>query len=172
MGVLFDQLGICYLTFAVLYTLLFFSACAIVWAHRSQPVIRMRKPMQMLGALVLLHMYLVICLLAYPLNDRFPCTAEYWIMAVYLPSGIGLYQASNQRLLITSRKQIDLSKGLFPVMKRHTRFLRLLVDLPGKWRSIVWRYDFWVYTFLIVQVSTLLRTSKTFFECVVLMSCH
>lgn len=170
MPLLLDGPGILYVTFAFSYTLLFSSACAIVWFHRSLPLIRMRKPVQMLGALVLLHMYLVLCVLTYPMNGKYPCTAEYWVMAVYLPSGIGLYQASNQRLLITSRKQINLSKGLFPVMKRHTRFIRLLADLPGKWRSIVWRYDFWVYTFLIVQVSTLLRTFETFFECVVLIS--
>ncbi|SLM40472.1 Regulator of G protein signalling superfamily [Lasallia pustulata] len=106
----------------------------------------------MLGALVVLHVYLVVVLLAYPLNGIFPCVAEYWVMAMYFPCGVGLFQASNQRLLIISRKQIDLAKGFFPVLRRHTRVIRLLADLPGKWRGRVWRYDFWFDVGFVLQM--------------------
>ena len=170
MVLLLDGLGIFYITFAALYSSLFFSGCAIVWMHRSLPLIRMRNPVQMLGALVLLHVYLVLCLLAYPLNGMFPCDAEYWVMAIYFPCGIGLFQASNQRLLIISREQMNLAKGVFPAMKRHTHIIRLLADFPARWRAMVWRYKFWVYIGLVFQVGFLLGTCRILFEWLILMS--
>ena len=110
----------------------------------------------MLTSLIFMHVYLVLCLFAYSLNGKYPCDAEYWIMAVYFPFGIGLFQASNQRLLIYSRKQTNLGAGIFSVKRRHSHIIHLLADLPGKWRAMTWKYDLYFTIGLIVQVSSFL----------------
>ena len=46
------------------------------------------------------HVYMIMVLIAYPLYDAFSCSIEFWIMSLYLPIGIGLFQAANQQLCI------------------------------------------------------------------------
>jgi hypothetical protein len=33
------------------------------------------------------------------MNGTYPCVAEYWIMSIYLPLGIALFQANSMQLL-------------------------------------------------------------------------
>ncbi|KAL8818978.1 MAG: hypothetical protein Q9223_002498 [Gallowayella weberi] len=65
----------------------------------------MRKIPMAIAAVLVLHVYLFLVLIVYPLNGHFPCNAEFWIMSIYLPIGIGLFQAQNQQLLLISRGQ-------------------------------------------------------------------
>lgn len=103
-----DGYGIGYIVFTILYTLAFFAGCGAVWYHRNHPVVRMRKISLAIISLLMLHTYLVIILLLYPWNGYWPCAAEFWVMSIYLPIGIGLFQAQNQQLLLISRGQNEL----------------------------------------------------------------
>lgn len=106
----FDGYGISLVVFILLYSVFFYAACIFLWLQRNNPAIRMRKiPLALLSILVL-HVYLVLVFVVYPLNGTFPCGVEFWIMSIYLPIGIGLFQAQNQQLLIVSREQ-NLLKG-------------------------------------------------------------
>lgn len=100
-----DGWGITQIAFAVLYTLFLLVCIWILWQWRTHPVIRMRKPALTISAVLVLHVYIVLALLVYAWNGHFPCTAEFWIMSIYLPIGIGLFQAQNQVLLLVSRGQ-------------------------------------------------------------------
>ena len=107
----FDGYGISLIVVIVLYSIFFYAACIFLWLQRKNPAIRMRKiPLALLSILVL-HVYLVIIFVVYPLNGTFPCGLEFWVMSIYLPIGIGLFQAQNQQLLIVSREQ-NLLKGI------------------------------------------------------------
>lgn len=101
----FDGWGIILTVFATLYTLFLLGCTSVIWQWRNHPVIRMRKPALAISAVLVLHVYLVLILLVYPWNGHFPCAAEFWIMSIYLPIGIGLFQAQNQVLLLISRGQ-------------------------------------------------------------------
>lgn len=103
-----DGLGISYLVFAALYSIIFFTMCGMVWHYRKHPIVRMRKIGLALSSVLILHVYLVTVLIVYPLNGNFPCDVEFWIMSIYLPIGIGLFQAQNQQLLLVSRGQNKL----------------------------------------------------------------
>lgn len=106
----FDGYGISLIVFILLYSVFFYAACIFLWLQRNNPAIRMRKmPLALLSILVL-HVYLVLVFVVYPLNGTFPCGVEFWIMSIYLPIGIGLFQAQNQQLLIVSQEQ-NLLKG-------------------------------------------------------------
>lgn len=104
----YDGLGISYIVFAVVYSLVFYAMCGIVWYYRKHPIIRMRNIGLALSSIFILHVYLFLVLLAYPLNGNYPCDVEFWIMSIYLPIGIGLFQAQNQQLLLVSREQSKL----------------------------------------------------------------
>jgi hypothetical protein len=54
---------------------------------------------------VFLHIYLVKILLAYTTNGHFLCSAEFWIMSIYLPFGIALFQANVTQLRSIAEQQ-------------------------------------------------------------------
>ncbi len=96
----FDGYGISLIVVIVLYSIFFYAACAFLWLQRNNPAIRMRKIGLALLSVLVLHVYLVLVFLVYPLNASFPCGLEFWVMSIYLPLGVGLFQAQNQQLLI------------------------------------------------------------------------
>ena len=98
------------MVFIVGYTILFFTGCAYLWQHRDHPIIRMRKIGLALLSVLILHVYLFMVFMAYPLNGLYPCNVEFWAMSLYLPIGLGLFQAQNQQLLLVSRGQDQLMK--------------------------------------------------------------
>lgn len=64
----------------------------LIW-NRNLPFIKIRNiPLAILSTLFL-HIYLIKICLAYTTNGHFLCSAEYWIMSIYLPFGIALFQA-------------------------------------------------------------------------------
>ena len=103
-----DGLGVSLIVFITIYTVVFFTACAYLWYQRNHPVVRMRKISLTLTSIIILHFYLYLIFIVYPLNGLFPCGVEFWAMSLYLPVGIGLFQAHNQQLLIVSRGQNQL----------------------------------------------------------------
>ena len=134
----FDGYGIGYIVFAILYTLLFLAGCSYVWLHRDAPVIRMRNIPLSLASISILHVYITAVFIVYPLNGAFPCQAEFWIMSLYLPIGIGLFQAQNQQLLNVSRQQNMLAKDrqvYKPILQKAHG-----IGTPSYW---IWRFKIW-----------------------------
>lgn len=134
-----DGYGITYVVFTMLYSIIFYAACTYLWVQRNHPVVKMRKMNLALLSLLVLHVYVVLVLLAYTINGAYPCDVEFWIMSIYLPIGIGLFQAQNQQLLIVSREQNqlvrsdELYKPLFPNQGRG-------IGGPNYW---AWRFKLW-----------------------------
>ncbi|KAL8993040.1 MAG: hypothetical protein Q9169_006640 [Polycauliona sp. 2 TL-2023] len=123
-GANLDGWGILQLVFAIGYTLVLLVLCGMLWKQRNHPIIRMRKIPMAIAAVLVLHVYVIIVLIVYPLNAYFSCNAEFWIMSIYLPIGIGLFQAQNQQLLLISRgQQVLLTKdGYKPLPSGKTRW--------------------------------------------------
>ncbi|CAD6587062.1 MAG: hypothetical protein ASARMPRED_002979 [Alectoria sarmentosa] len=115
-----DGYGISNIVFIVMYSLCFYSACLFTWIYRHHPVLRMRNVPLMLLSVLTMHVFTFAVFVVYTMNGAFPCQVEYWCMCLYLPIGIGLYQAYNQQLLIVSRGQAalitkeELFKPIFP----------------------------------------------------------
>lgn len=104
----FDGYGISQLAFAVVYTVVLYGACIYLWMIRHHPIVKMRRVGLMTMAVLVLHVYLFLVFTAYFLNGTWPCSVVFWIMSVYLPTGIGLFQVANQQLLVVSRQQTHL----------------------------------------------------------------
>lgn len=94
-----DGLGITYISIAAVWTLVLIIGSFFVIYNRDLPFLRIRNVPLSLGGVATLHVYLVLCMVAYVLNGNFPCPTEFWVMSIYLPLGIALFHASNTQLL-------------------------------------------------------------------------
>lgn len=106
-----DGLGMTYISIVVVWTCLLVPVAIFLVKNRHLPFLRMRNIPLAIGAVATLHVYWILSLIAYVLNGYFPCTTEYWIMSIYLPLGIALFQASNSQLLSIATAQKKYTQG-------------------------------------------------------------
>ena len=156
-----DGYGISHIVIVVAYSICFYAACIFLWNYRRYPLVSMRNIPLLLLSLLILHVYLVIIMIMYTLNGSFPCQIEYWTMNLYLPIGIGLFQAQNQQLLVVSRRQArmivtdELYKPFLPKTGRGIGGLRYWIfRLKRWWRGIneETKYQGFIFAGIIVQV--------------------
>ena len=96
-----NALGITYVVAAIFYTALLAGEIYILCRYRSAFCIRIRGLEVTLTSVASLHVYLIIVLLVYPLNGNWPCPAEFWVMSIFLPTGMAIFQCEQLlRLLV------------------------------------------------------------------------
>ncbi|KAK5073254.1 hypothetical protein LTR64_000334 [Lithohypha guttulata] len=100
-----DGLGWTYVGIATFWTIVLLTGIAFLVPKRNLPFLRIRNVPLAVSAVATLHVYWVLCMLAYVLQGFFPCGTEYWIMSIYLPLGIALFQACNTQLLYIANLQ-------------------------------------------------------------------
>ena len=81
-----DRVGKTYIVLIVLWSSVVAAGLCVLLRHRELPFIKFRKVWLVCVALGLLHLQLVFDMLMYPLNGVLPCSLEYWIMSLCLPS--------------------------------------------------------------------------------------
>lgn len=94
-----DGLSMTYITIATVWTIVLLMGIAFLVSKRNLQFLRIRNVPLAVSAVATLHVYWVLCMIAYALEGFFPCATEYWIMSIYLPLGIALFQACNTQLL-------------------------------------------------------------------------
>jgi len=105
----FNGLGYTLIGVATAWTTILAGGMVFLVINRRLPFLRIRSIPLAVGAVALLHVYWVLCLLAYVLNGNFPCAMEFWIMSIYLPLGVALYQATNTQLLHVAALQSEIA---------------------------------------------------------------
>lgn len=131
-----DSVGQLYLGILCSWTALLAAGMAFLYVNRDLQFLRIRNISLGISAVCVLHVYWMLCMLVYVLNGYFPCGLEFWIMSIYLPLGIGLYQATSTRLLYVAGLQqqymasapVSTEKGNVPTKGLRRYLLR--------WRSI------------------------------------
>ncbi|ETI22891.1 hypothetical protein G647_04685 [Cladophialophora carrionii CBS 160.54] len=103
-----DDLGKFYAGFIVAWTVILYAGVAFLIVNRNLAFIKIRNQPLAVAAVSFLHVYLVKIFLAYTTNGHFLCSAEFWIMSIYLPFGIALFQANLAQLRSISDQQRDL----------------------------------------------------------------
>ncbi|KAJ9631233.1 hypothetical protein H2204_008318 [Knufia peltigerae] len=111
-----DGLGFLYVGIVIAWTCLLIPAAIFLVRNRHLPFLRMRNIPLAVSAVAVLHVYWVLCMIAYVLNGFFPCATEYWIMSIYLPLGIALFQATNTQLFAIATAQKRYILGDIGVM--------------------------------------------------------
>ena len=160
----FDGYGISTIVVGTIYSLCFYAACIYLWFYRKHPVVRMRNVPLLLMSLLTLHVYLYFLFFGYVMNGTFPCQVEFWCMSLWLPAGIGLFQAQNQQLLVVSLQQQrllateELYKPLPPRKGRGSvNYWRFRMKCWWREASSTRRYELFVTLGIVVQVD---MTSK------------
>ncbi|KAE8833111.1 hypothetical protein CFE70_004161 [Pyrenophora teres f. teres 0-1] len=106
-----DPLGIGYIVMAITYTFVLFTELYLLHRYRHAFCVRLRNIRVVFAAVLMLHIYLVLVLLVYPWNGLFPCAAEFWIMSVFLPSGMAFFQACNAKVLTAYESQRRMTRN-------------------------------------------------------------
>ncbi|KAE8364082.1 hypothetical protein BDV27DRAFT_117909 [Aspergillus caelatus] len=101
-GGIFDSLGKFYVSVAIVWSVALLVGSVFLVVNRHEQCIRIRNLPLALSAVSCLHIYWILCMLAYTMAGEYPCGVEYWIMSVYLPLGIALFQANSMQLLSVS----------------------------------------------------------------------
>jgi hypothetical protein len=131
-----DFLGKLYASIAIAWTVVLLVGISWLVCHRHSPIIKMRNIPLAVAATGFLHVYLVKIFLAYTANGHFLCSAEFWIMSIYLPFGIALFQANMVQLLSISNQQRKLLEGdriSIRELPQHPLGIR---GLWSRWRSL------------------------------------
>lgn len=153
----FDDLGKFYVSFTVIWTVILCTGMGWLVLNRHLSFLKIRNIPLAIAATGTLHVYLIKILLAYTANGHFPCTAEFWIMSIYLPLGIALFQANMVQLQSISVQQQRLLDGqsLFPQAEA-TQRRRGIRGLWIKWRAmtVVKRTEILIAVGMVVQVSS------------------
>ncbi|RGP62720.1 gpcr, gprk-type [Fusarium sporotrichioides] len=104
-----DRIGIFYITFCVVWTLLVISGMIFCWINRNNSLLRLRGLALSFSAIVLLHLYWILGQIVYPIAPSIPIVLaydiQYFFMGIWFPLGIALFHASNSRLLHVAKMQ-------------------------------------------------------------------
>ncbi|SPO07738.1 uncharacterized protein DNG_10433 [Cephalotrichum gorgonifer] len=104
-GVAFDGVGVFYSVLSIVWTGVLISGMVFLYRRRDMPLLRIRSLPLSFGAVILLHLYWLAVQLGYVYGSLMAASIEYWIMSIYVPCGIGLFQASNSQFLHVSSAQ-------------------------------------------------------------------
>jgi hypothetical protein len=104
-GVGWDGVGIFWSVLAIIWTCVLFSGMLFLWSKRNMPMLRIRSLPLSFGAVFCLHLYWLAVQLGYVYGALMPTAIEFWIMSIYFPFGIALFQASNSHFLHVSEAQ-------------------------------------------------------------------
>lgn len=82
-----------------------FGAMTFLYLRRDMPILRIRGLPLSFAAVFLLHCYWLAVQAGYIYGVLMPETAEFWIMGIWFPFGVALFQASNSRFLYVAKAQ-------------------------------------------------------------------
>ncbi|CAI7610076.1 unnamed protein product [Penicillium glandicola] len=155
-GPIFDSLAKFYVSAAIVWTSAILAGSAFLIVNREEQCIRIRNLFLALSAVACLHVYWILCMVAYSMGDKYPCVAEYWIMSIYLPLGIALFQANSMQLLSVFGIQEKLLFGAQQPYRPHladrAKFSKRSL-FQWKQLNLVQRTELGIAVGMVVQVS-------------------
>ncbi|SRR6266536_2146837 len=131
-----DFLGKLYASIAITWTIVLLAGISWLVRNRHLPIIKMRNIPLAVAASSFLQAYLVKILLSYTTNGHFLCSVEFWIMSIYLPFGIALFQANMVQLLSIRNQQQKLLEGDRLSIRELPQYPRGVHGLWARWRSL------------------------------------
>lgn len=112
-----DDLAKAYAGFIVAWTIILYIGVGWLIKNRDLPHVKIRNVPIAVTSVSCLHLYLVKIVLAYTTNGHFLCSLEFWIMSIYLPLGIALFQANLVQLHSISDQQRKLATSAGSISK-------------------------------------------------------
>ncbi|KAK0658019.1 hypothetical protein B0T16DRAFT_341025 [Cercophora newfieldiana] len=106
-----NSIGIFWITLACVWTVLLASGMVYLYRKRHTPTLRIRGLPLTFAGIVLLHLYWATVQSGYVIGPLAPEVAEFWIMGIWYPFGIALFQAGNSQFLHIAKAQSRFAKA-------------------------------------------------------------
>lgn len=100
-----DSVGWTYIGVAIGWSVVLAGGIIYLHINRHLPCLQIRNLPLVFIAVFFLHAYNTACLLGYVIGPLVPCAAEYWVMSIYLPFGVAMFQAANTQFLHVASRQ-------------------------------------------------------------------
>ncbi|KAK1752778.1 hypothetical protein QBC47DRAFT_62761 [Echria macrotheca] len=100
-----DSIGVWWICFGAIWTFFLVLGMVFLYRKRHMPTLRMRGLPLTFAGIVLLHLYWCTVQIGYSVGPLAPEVAEFWIMSIWYPFGIALFQAGNSQFLHIARAQ-------------------------------------------------------------------
>ncbi|KAI9847341.1 MAG: hypothetical protein M1838_000925 [Thelocarpon superellum] len=131
-----SKLGVAYVVVNAVWMCMVLAGIFGLYYFRKHEYIRKRNPFLIITAVFMIQIYVTAMLMINPLNGSYPCILNYWVMSIYFPLGIALFQAANLQLLSVSAMQRELRAQ---PLRRPTHFTSddlTLAKLRARWQSM------------------------------------
>lgn len=109
-GAILDALGCIYMALALAWTFALMGAMYFLHRHRDLPSLQIRRLPILFAGVFPLHCYGALTLIMYVVGPICPCSAEFWVMSIYLPFGIAMFQAANSQFLHIASRQKQFAR--------------------------------------------------------------
>ncbi|KAK3397531.1 hypothetical protein B0T20DRAFT_222564 [Sordaria brevicollis] len=114
-----DAVGIWWIVWGAIWTTAVVAGMVFLWLKRDLPTLRIRGLALSFAGITLLHLYWISVQLGYSIGPMAPEVAEFWIMSIWFPFGIALFQAGNSQFLYVARAQARYAR---PPSQMDSRF--------------------------------------------------
>lgn len=100
-----NAVGIWWIVFGAVWTALLACGMGYLYTKRKSPTVRIRGLPLTFAGLILLHLYWITVQIGYAIGPLAPEMAQFWIMSIWYPFGIALFQAGNSQFLHVAKAQ-------------------------------------------------------------------
>ncbi|KAK4231646.1 hypothetical protein QBC38DRAFT_465223 [Podospora fimiseda] len=124
-----NAIGIWWIIYGFVWTALVLAGMIFLFLKRKTPTVRLRGLPLTFGGIILLHLYWITVQIGYSVGPLAPEVAEFWIMSIWYPFGIALFQAGNSQFLHVAKAQ---SRFAMPLSQMISKFDEKRAVLPKK----------------------------------------
>ncbi|KAL2133273.1 hypothetical protein VTI74DRAFT_2616 [Chaetomium olivicolor] len=149
-----DGVGVWWLTFAGVWTLLLAAGMTFLYKKRNTPTLRLRGLSLTFAGLILLHLYWLTVQIGYSVGPLAPEVAEFWIMSIWYPFGIALFQAGNSQFLHVAKAQSRFAR---PPSQMKTRFDEKQLPQKATWTQRLKTMDYSKRMFMFVTMGMVVQ---------------
>ncbi|KAK4187916.1 hypothetical protein QBC35DRAFT_515135 [Podospora australis] len=100
-----NGIGIWWITYGAVQTAALVAGMCYLYSKRRYPTLRLRGLALTFAGLILLHLYWITVQIGYTVGPLAPEVAEFWIMSIWYPFGVALFQAGNSQFLHVAKAQ-------------------------------------------------------------------
>lgn len=152
-----DAVSIFFLCVCAVWTLMLAGGMIFLHTKRHLPTVRIRGLPLTFAGIVLLHMYWMTIQTGYTFGPLAPEVAEFWIMSIWYPFGVALFQAGNSQFLHVAKAQSRFARPPSQMTTRYDEKRGFAVD--NSWLGRLRRMDYSQRMFLFVTVGMACQVS-------------
>jgi hypothetical protein len=149
-----DGVGIWWITFGAVWTALLACGMTFLYKKRNTPTLRLRGLSLTFAGIILLHMYWITVQIGYSVGPLAPEVAEFWIMSIWYPFGIALFQAGNSQFLHVAKAQSRFAR---PPSQMKTRYDEKRLLQKASWFQRLKQMDYTKRMFVFVTMGMVVQ---------------